>query len=207
MSGHSNVKSNLLEAPTNAVRALESVGLRASPETFRPSPIHLVKPEGQLHVHTASFRGSFSIVLSTAIRTAGLGSRVMVAQFLKGGVNQGPEGSEILCGNLIWLRPAIQRCISMHKDKNETQNDFLNAKEAVQSIWNICQRNLLTGDVDQLVLDELGLAISLGYLKKETVITALEQRPRTMDIILTGPSIPESITSMADQVTELRCGL
>ena len=71
------------------------------------SPLHLVGPEGQLHVHTAPYRGSFSVVLSEALRAAGLGRRVMVAQFLKGGVSQGPEGSINLCGRLDWLRPSI----------------------------------------------------------------------------------------------------
>ena len=61
-------------------------------------PLHLVEPEGQLQIHTASYRGSFSSVLSQAVRSAGLGSRVVIAQFLKGGVNQGPDGQVQLCG-------------------------------------------------------------------------------------------------------------
>ena len=69
-------------------QALERVGLRPLPPIPAPVPLHLVAPEGQLQVHTASYRGSFSSVLSQAMRAAGLGSRVLIAQFLRG-VQQG----------------------------------------------------------------------------------------------------------------------
>ena len=36
------------------------------------------QPEGMLQIHTAPYRGSFATVLSQALRTAGLGSRVLV---------------------------------------------------------------------------------------------------------------------------------
>ena len=70
-----------------------------------------------------------------------------------------------------------------------------------------CKSRLLEGDLDQLVLDEVGLAMKLGYLKEEDIISTLEKRPMTMDVILTGPSIPPQIQAMADQVTKLRCCL
>ena len=74
-------------------------------------PLHLVKTQGQVQIHTSTFRGSFSIVLSEALRSAGLGSKVLISQFLRGGVNQGPNGSINLCGRLDWLRPAIETCL------------------------------------------------------------------------------------------------
>jgi hypothetical protein len=70
-------------ALTGDRHALERAGLRPLPPLSAPAPLHLVAPEGQLQVHTASYRGSFSSVLSQAMRAAGLGSRVLIAQFLK----------------------------------------------------------------------------------------------------------------------------
>ena len=63
-------------------------------------PLQLVKTQGQLQIHTSTFRGSFSIVLSEALRSAGLGSNVLISQFLRGGVNQGPKGAINLCARL-----------------------------------------------------------------------------------------------------------
>ncbi|WP_320675243.1 cob(I)yrinic acid a,c-diamide adenosyltransferase [Prochlorococcus sp. MIT 1341] len=207
MSACPNLNDGLRTHRPSPSPALESLDLKSHQDRFKAVPLHLVKPEGQLHIHTAPYRGSFSMVLSTAIRTAGLGSRVMIAQFLKGGVNQGPEGSIDLCGKLSWIRPAIERCIPMQSPTNKRRSHSEPETKAVQTIWEICRKHLLKGDLDQLVLDEIGLAISLGYLNNEIVMEALEQRPRTMDIILTGPSIPEPIMTMADQITELRFGI
>ena len=169
--------------------------------------LHLVKPEGQLQINTAPFRGSFSVVLSEALRAAGLGSQVLVAQFLKGGINQGPNGSITLCGKMNWLRPAINCCISnpIMKDSTDPENNLIN--KAVLEVWQICKKHLSQGKLNQIVLDEVGLAVSLGYLEEKDVVSALEQRPKAMDIILTGPSIPSRVMNMADQVTQLRCSL
>jgi cob(I)alamin adenosyltransferase len=149
----------------------------------------------------APYRGSFSTVLSQALRAAGLGSRVMVVQFLKGGVAQGPDRRLTLCGRLQWLRPDVACCLS---GDAADQDDSI--KDAVMALWRECHARLLSGDLDQLVLDELGLAVALGYLDEHEVCSTLEQRPGSMDVIITGPSIPDSVMDMADQVTELRRG-
>jgi cob(I)alamin adenosyltransferase len=65
---------------------------------------------------------------------------------------------------------------------------------------------LLAGELDQLVLDELGLAVELGYLPAAEVLATLEKRPSHVDVILTGPAMPASFMAMADQVTQLRRG-
>ena len=181
-------------------RSPERVGLRSVPNATQPPPpaLHLVAPEGQLQVHTAPYRGSFSSVLSQAVRAAGLGSRVLISQFLKGGVQQGPSGRVQLCGGLVWLRPDVPACVS--------EPNLEGCRDAVQSVWAVCRQHLITGDLDQLVLDEIGLAIGFGYIDEAEVLSALEQRPGSMDVIITGPAIPANVVEMADQVTELRRG-
>ena len=180
-------------------RVTERGGLWPVPDALAPPPaLHLVAPEGQLQVHTASYRGSYSSVLSQAVRAAGLGSRVLISQFLKGGVQQGPSGRVQLCGGLVWLRPAVPACVAEPNSEG--------CRDAVQAVWAVCRQYLITGDLDQLVLDEIGLAIGFGYIDEAEVLSALEQRPGSMDVIITGPAIPANVVEMADQVTELRRG-
>ncbi len=171
-----------------------------------PRPLTLVPPaqtEGLLQVHTAPFRGSFSGVFSQALRSAGLGSRVLISQFLKGGVDQGLERSLWLCGRLQWLRPAMPACLT-EPAAAEPEGPGAEEQEAVLEVWGYTRRQLLDGAVDLMVLDELGLAIALGYLPAAEVEATLEQRPAHLDVILTGPSMPPALLAMADQVTQLR---
>jgi len=218
--------------PSGAGR-LES-GAPGSPAHLAPlpaPPLRLVpQPEGLLQIHTAPFRGSFATVFSQALRTAGLGSRVLVSQFLKGGVDQGVAGSLRLCGRLEWLRPATPQCIDtplvlsvaspggggeglgvestsaaeLPDGSPVAGSEQARTLAAVAEVWAYSRACLLEGSVNLMVLDELGLAIELGYLSADLVTATLERRPAQLDVILTGPSMPAALMAMADQVTELR---
>lgn len=193
--------------PSGAARTLPgaSRGLHRPLVPVAPRPMPqlrlMAQPEGLLQVHTAPFRGSFGSVLSQALRTAGLGSRVLVSQFLKGGVDQGLEASTWLCGRLQWLRPAVAACVE------QPAAEAPDLVEAVTEVWAFSREQLLSGAVDLMVLDELGLAVAFGYVGLDEVVAALERRPAHLDVILTGPLIPAELMAMADQVTQLRRGL
>ena len=183
-------------SPRHSPRLTPAIANRAV-----PPPRLQALPEGMLQVHTAPFRGSFGGVFSQALRTAGLGSRVLVSQFLKGGVDQGVEASLWLCGRLQWLRPAVAAC------REQPAGEAGEAAAAVAEVWNFSREQLLSGAVDLMVLDELGLAIELGYVALDEVVASLERRPAHLDVMLTGPSMPAVLMAMADQVTQLRRGL
>ena len=183
-------------------------GVARPPAATATTPLRLApQPEGLLQVHTAPFRGSVAAVFSQALRSAGLGSRVLVSQFLKGGVDQGVAGSLQLCGRLQWLRPATPLCIEEPFETAVDAQLATEARTAVLEVWNHSRQRLLEGRVDLMVLDELGLAVELGYLPGAEVIATLERRPPHLDVILTGPAMPAALMAMADQVTQLRrCG-
>ena len=182
------------EASSRSLRLLQATPVLLAPQ-----------PEGLLQIHTAPHRGSFAMVLSQALRAAGLGSRVLVCQLLKGGVNQGVEGSQMLCGRLRWLRPATPLCLEHAAERHAADPEEAAAlRQTVREVWLDSREQLLAGRLDQLVLDELGLAIELEYLSLEEVLATLEQRPAHADVIVTGPAVPGALMAMADQVTELR---
>ena len=173
-------------------RSSASRAFNAPPAPAARSLRLVAQQEGLLQVHTAPFRGSFSGVFSQALRSAGLGSRVLISQFLKGGVDQGLERSVWLCGRLQWLRPAVAGCLAEPVAVDEVGSAD---RDAVREIWAFTRE-----------LDELGLAVELGYLEEEEVVAALDQRPSHLDVILTGPAMPGALLAMADQVTQLRRG-
>ena len=181
----------------NPLRPVQAINTKAS--------LHLVLPQGQIQVHTGSYRGSFSVVLSEALRAAGLGSRVLIAQLLKGGVNQGPNSIVNICGGLDWIRPDVECCLSEEWMERRPEGSHSKESLAVKSIWDLCKSRLKENLVDRIVLDEIGLAISLGFIEEDDLISTLNCRQPSTDVILTGPSIPSQAIEMADQITELRC--
>ena len=168
-------------------------------------PLQLVTTQGQVQIHTSTFRGSFSIVLSEALRSAGLGSKVLISQFLRGGVKQGPNEAINLCGRLEWLRPAIETCLPEQLSEENVSLKRKYEEKAIKDIWDFCKKRLIEKKLDKLVLDEIGMAISLGFIEENDLIYMINNRPSSTDIILTGSSIPPKVIDMADQITELRC--
>ena len=166
--------------------------------------LQLVKTQGQVQIHTSPFRGSFSVVLSEALRSAGLGSKVLISQFLKGGVNQGPNGAINLCGRLEWLRPDIETCLPGDLPEENLSFKKKYEEKAIKELWQFCKKRIVEKKLDKIVLDEIGIAISLGFIEENDLISMINNCPSFTDIILTGPSIPPKVMEMANQITELR---
>ena len=163
------------------------------------TPGRFAQADGLFQVTVAPFRGSCNDVLSQAIRVAGQGSRVMIAQFLNGGINQGPERATKLCGSLEWIRPAIDCCLVDPAAITPPH------RQAVKAVWAASRQQLLSGALDLMVLDELGLALEFGLLEEDNVLNALRKRPASLDLTLIGSAIPNTILDMANQITRLRC--
>ncbi len=151
--------------------------------------------EGSLRVFTSVHRSFFTNVMVQALRSADQGMAVLVAQFLKGGIDQGPGHMTHMGQNLDWVRCGYSGCIF------ETTDD---AETAVGELWAYVKTVVQANKYGLVMLDELSLAIEYGLIPEAEVLELLEQRPAQMDIILTGPKMPYSILSMADQVTEFR---
>ncbi|MFS8859713.1 cob(I)yrinic acid a,c-diamide adenosyltransferase [Synechococcus sp. B60.1] len=154
-------------------------------------------PQGSLQLYTHPSRGMFTPVMAQALRLAGQGTRVLIVQFLKGGINQGPENRLLLGSSLEWARCRLHRCIDTpHLEPEE--------RRALDELWQFTQEAVRSGRYGLVVLDELGLAIRLGLIPEAQVLDLIDQRPVWMDIVITGPEMPDSLLERADLITQLR---
>ena len=159
---------------------------------------------GQIQIYQSSYRGSFSSIISDSLRNAALGRKVLLIQFMKGGVKQGIANAVKLCGNLTWVRSAqsFDQYHSEEIEKNENLKKSIN--ESTYELWNFCKKELLSGENDQVILDEIFLALEMNIIDKDDLISTLENRFISGDVILTGTCIPKDLLLMANQITELR---
>ena len=159
---------------------------------------------GQIQIYQSPYRGSYSTIIRDSLRNAALGKKVLLIQFMKGGVNQGIANAVKLCGNLTWVRSSNSldqyNSVEIENNENLKQSIF----ESTNELWNFCKKELLAGENDQIILDEIFLAIEMKIIDKDDLISTLENRFISGDVILTGTSIPKNFLLMADQITELR---
>ena len=162
------------------------------------------KQNGQIQIYQSSFRGSYSSIIRDCLRNAALGRKVLLIQFMKGGVKQGISNSIKLCGNLTWIRSSNS---FDQYDSEEIENN-INLKKSIYGsiyeLWNYCKKELLSGENDQIILDEIFLALEMKIIDKDDLISTLENRLISGDVILTGTNIPKDLLLMANQITELR---
>jgi len=163
-----------------------------------------ITQNGQIQIYQSLYRGSYTSIIKDSLRNAALGRKVLIVQFMKGGVKQGIDNAVKLCGNLTWIR-------SSHSPDQYNSEDIESNKKLKQSIyestdelWNFCKKELLSGDNDQIILDEIFLAIEMNIIDKDDLISTLENRFISGDVILTGTTIPKDLLLMANQITELR---
>jgi len=167
-----------------------------TPDLNVPSNLPYTVP-GLVQVFTSKHRNFFTDVMAQALRIAGQGTPVLIVQFLKGGINQGHEQPMQLGQNLDWVRCGFPGCI-------DTSDVDENSKNSLLDLWHYTQKVVNQGKYSLVVLDELSVAVNFGLISENEVLDLLEKRPSHIDIILTGPNMPEEILEMADQITEIR---
>ena len=159
---------------------------------------------GQIQIYQSSYRGSYSSIIRDCLRNAALGRKVLLIQFMKGGVKQGINNTVKLCGNLTWVRSSH----SFDQYNSEAIENNKNLKKSIHEstieLWNFCKRELQSGENDRIILDEIFLAIDMKIIDKDDLISTLENRFISGDVILTGTDIPKDLLLMANQITELR---
>ena len=159
---------------------------------------------GQIHIYQSSYRGSYSSIIRDSLRNAALGKKVLLVQFMKGGVKQGIANALKLCGNLTWVRSS-HSFDQYHYEEVENNNNLKKSiHESIYELWNFCKEELLSGQNEQIILDEIFLAIQMKIIDKDDLISTLENRFISGDVILTGTDIPKNFLLMANQITQLR---
>ena len=188
-SSHINSKSNLDVVDINTANKIN---------------LKKFTQNGQIQIYQSPHRGSYSSIIRDSLRNAALGRQVLLVQFMKGGVKQGIANAVKLCGNLTWVRSSnsFDQYNSEEIEKNETLKKSIH--ESTYELWEFCKNELLSGENDQIILDEIFLAIKLKIIDKDDLISTLENRFISGDVILTGTDIPKDLLLIANQITELR---
>jgi cob(I)alamin adenosyltransferase len=75
--------------------------------------------------------------------------------------------------------------------------------EKAQAAWNKALEFIRNSDFRLTLLDEVNVALKLGYLDVQEILAGLEQKPAMSHVILTGRGAPAALIEKADLVTEM----
>jgi cob(I)alamin adenosyltransferase len=151
---------------------------------------------GVLVVNTGNGKGKSSSAFGMIARALGHGMRVAVVQFIKGSFATGEEA-------FFRRFPEVEYHVMGEGFTWDTQ-DRERDMRAADAAWAKARGFLADPDFDLVVLDELNIALKLGYLPLDEVLSALLGRPPRQHAVVTGRGAPPELIEIADTVTEMR---
>lgn len=151
--------------------------------------------KGLLVVLTGNGKGKSSSAFGMLARSVGHGLRCGVVQFIKG---------KWECGEQLLFQdnPLVEFHVMATGFTWETQDREADIA-AARATWAHASELLSNPDIAVVVLDELTYMLTYGYLDKETVLSALEQRPPGQHVIVTGRNASKELIEIADTVSEI----
>lgn len=151
---------------------------------------------GLILVHTGDGKGKSSSAFGVIARALGWGHSVSVVQFIKGKWVTGERRFFEQLGTVTWHTMGDGFTWDTQDKTKDTETAwaaFSKATELMQS-----------GNFDLVVLDEVNVAMSYGYLDVSDVVQTLERRQNRTSVVLTGRNAPPALCDYADLVTEMR---
>ncbi len=151
--------------------------------------------KGLLVVLTGNGKGKSSSAFGMLARSVGHGLRCGVVQFIKG---KWECGEQLLFQNSPLVEFHVM-ATGFTWDTQDREGDIA----AAQSTWQHAEALLSNPDVSVVILDELTYMLTYGYLDKEVVLSALENRPTNQHVVVTGRNASKELIEIADTVSEI----
>lgn len=151
--------------------------------------------KGLVQVYTGNGKGKTSASFGLALRAVGRGLKVYVIQFIKGGFDYG----ELYVVDKL---PGLTlEAFGRGKFVSEEKPDMVDIDLARQALAKA--QEIMKGDVDVLILDEINVAVNLKLIDIKEVLELIRKKPEHMELVLTGRKAPVEIVQAADLVTEM----
>ncbi len=151
--------------------------------------------KGYVQVYTGNGKGKTTAALGLALRAAGAGLKVFIAQFIKEERCSEHAMLERL-GDMITYRQYGRGLIR----GAPAPEDIAGAREGLREIGDAVG----SGSYDVVILDEVNVAVSVGLISVEEVLGLIRGRRVGVEMVLTGRNAHEALIEEADLVTEMR---
>ena len=155
------------------------------------------KEKGLIVVNTGNGKGKTTAALGMVMRSLGHGYKVAIIQFIKGAWEPAEKAVLSKWENQLEFLAMGE---GFTWDTQDRERDILKAQQA----WEKAVSFINNLDYQLVLLDEVNIALKLGYLEVETVVEALKQKPEQTHVILTGRGAQTELIEVADLVTEMK---
>lgn len=151
---------------------------------------------GYVQVYTGDGKGKTTAALGLAIRAAGAGLKVFIAQFIKRGdyseIKSLKRFSDLITVEQFGLGRFVQGT-PLKADIDVARKGL----ETVKKIMKKCEYNII-------ILEEANVAVNYGLFSDTNLLDVIDAKPLDVELIITGRNAVPSIIDIADLVTEMK---
>lgn len=155
--------------------------------------------KGLVIVYTGEGKGKTTAALGLALRASGHGQKVLIVQFGKAWFTGESKALEKL-HPLVKIVQGGKGFVKILGDKLPLSEH----KKAAHKTFNYLYQEMISGKWDVIVADEILGAISSGLLSISQGLKLIQDKPKSLDLVVTGHSLPPEILDQADLVTEMK---
>jgi cob(I)alamin adenosyltransferase len=152
--------------------------------------------KGYVHVYTGNGKGKTTAAIGLAIRAAGAGMRVYIAQFVKG-MHYSELDSLHRYADCITLRQYGRDCFI---EQEPSEEDIQAARTGFQEVKDV----LGSGDYQMVILDEANIATHYNLFSADELIELVRSKPESVELVITGRRADPKVIAVADLVTEMK---
>ena len=153
---------------------------------------------GLIHIYCGEGKGKTTAAVGLAVRHAGFGGKVVLAQFLKDGTSSECRAlSKLENVTMLAANPCGKFSFQMTGEEKQQCSAAIGRTFAAATGFAVREGATL------LVLDEVCAALSCGFLAEDEVIAFLDGKPDELEVVLTGRNPSESLQARADYITEM----
>ena len=155
-------------------------------------------PLGLVQVYTGNGKGKTTAALGIAIRAAGHRLKVLMIQFLKGGIAYGELESAKKLAPYLKIVPMGRECFVNKKDP-----DPIDVRWARRG-WELAKHSVQSRKYPIVILDEIHVAVAYGLVPLKELMALMKGKPADVELILTGRYAHPEVIRRADLVTEMK---
>ena len=152
--------------------------------------------KGYVHVYTGNGKGKTTAAIGLAIRAAGAGMRVYIAQFVKG-MHYSELDALDRYNDRITLKQYGRDCFIKEEP---SQEDIQAARQGLEEIKGI----LVSEDYQMVILDEANIATRYDLFSADELIELVRTKPESVELVITGRNADPRVIAVADLVTEMK---
>ena len=153
---------------------------------------------GFVQIYTGNGKGKSTAAIGQAVRAAGFGLKTYIAQFMK----EYPY-NELMSLKYLSQWITIEQFggdAFVYKKELPGKDELDKAKQGLQK----AREKMLNGEYNLIILDEAIVAIYFKLIETNKLVEFIKQKPKNVEIILTGRYCPQVLIDLADLVTEMK---